>query len=155
MSYVQKNLLAGEASVYDAKIHWFLYVPGILILLIGVFLMNVSSGPQDEGLVIVGLLILPFGLYSLIKAAITQSTTELAVTTKRVIAKVGFIRRNTIELNHQKVESFNVDQSVVGRIFGYGTITVNGTGGGKTPVPGIAKPLEYRRRAMETIDSAQ
>jgi hypothetical protein len=60
-----------------------------------------------------------------------------------------------MELNHSKVESFHVDQSILGRIFGFGTLVVNGTGGGKTPVPNIDSPLEFRREAMQTIDASQ
>ncbi len=89
------------------------------------------------------------------KAFIQRMTTELAVTSKRVITKVGLIRRSTMELNHSKVESFHVDQSILGRIFGFGTLVVNGTGGGKTPVPNIDSPLEFRREAMQTIDGSQ
>jgi uncharacterized membrane protein YdbT with pleckstrin-like domain len=72
-----------------------------------------------------------------------------------VIAKFGFIKRTTIELNHSKVESFHVEQGVFGRIFGFGTLHINGTGGGITPVPGIADPLGFRRKAMEAIDASQ
>ena len=74
---------------------------------------------------------------------------------RSVIAKFGFIKRSTIELNHSKVESFHVDQSVLGRIFGFGTLHINGTGGGITPIPNISDPLGFRRKAMEAIDASQ
>lgn len=90
----------------------------------------------------------------LIKAFIFKISTELAITSKRVIAKVGFISRSTVELSHRKIESFNVDQSIYGRIFGFGTIVVCGTGGGKTPIPNIDDPLEFRRQAMKVADEA-
>ena len=57
-------------------------------------------------------------------------TTELSVTNHRVIYKRGFIRRHTVEMNMDKVETVNVDQSILGRIAGYGTIHVLGTGQG-------------------------
>jgi len=60
-----------------------------------------------------------------------------------------------VELNLTKVESFNVDQSILGRIFGYGTLTINGTGGIRTPIPSIVRPLEFRRAANEQIEQAQ
>jgi uncharacterized membrane protein YdbT with pleckstrin-like domain len=69
-----------------------------------------------------------------------------------IIAKVGLIRRSTIELNHQKVESMGIDQSIMGRIFNFGTLTINGTGGVRTPIPSISSPLEFRKKAMETIE---
>lgn len=94
-------------------------------------------------------------MVSVLGLLMTMATTELVVTSKRVIAKVGLIRRATLELNHSKVESMNVSQSTLGRIIGYGTIVVNGTGGGATPVPGIDNPLEFRRKAMQTIDDSE
>ena len=153
MGYVDNNLMSGENVVYKANIHWFIFVPGVLIFAIGIYLFTWDfeggTGP------ILGFIAIIIAIFSLVKAMITKITTELAVTTKRVIAKVGFIRRNTVELNHSKVESFNIDQSILGRIFGFGTIIVNGTGGGKTSIPNIDSPLVFRREAMQTIDSSQ
>lgn len=153
MSYVENTLLSGEQVVYKATIHWFIFVPGAVLCAFAIYLFTVDT----EGGVgpVFGLFALLFGLASLLKAFIQRVTTELAVTTKRVIAKVGLIRRATMELNHSKVESFHVDQSIIGRIFGFGTLVVNGTGGGKTPVPNIDSPLEFRREAMQTIDASQ
>ena len=153
MGYVDNNLMSGEDVVYKANIHWFIFVPGVLIFAIGIYLFTLDieggTGP------VFGFIAIIIAIFFLVKAMITKLTTELAVTTKRVIAKVGLIRRNTVELNHSKVESFNIDQSILGRIFGFGTLIVNGTGGGKTPIPSIDSPLEFRREAMQTIDSSQ
>jgi uncharacterized membrane protein YdbT with pleckstrin-like domain len=135
-----------ETIIYKANIHWFIFVPGAIFFIIGLFLLSGDSNPF-------GVIAIIIAIISLIKAFITRSTTELAVTSKRVIAKIGLIRRSTIELNHNKVESFNIDQSIFGRIFGFGTLIVNGTGGGKTPISNIDDPLEFRRNAMEAIDS--
>lgn len=153
MSYVESTLLSGEQVVYKAKIHWFIFVPGMLLLAFGVYLftLDVEGGTGP----IFGLFAVLFGIFSLLKAFIQRVTTELAVTTKRMIAKVGLIRRATMELNHSKVESFHVDQSILGRVFGFGTLVVHGTGGGKTPVPNIDSPLDFRREAMQTIDASQ
>lgn len=151
MGYVDNNLMNDEKVVYKANIHWFIFVPGIIFFVIGI----VEFGSSEEsGGSIFGLLAILIAIFLLIKAFITKVTTELAITSKRVIAKVGLIRRNTVELNHSKVESFNIDQSIFGRIFGFGTLIVNGTGGGKTPIPSIDNPLEFRRNAMESIDAS-
>ena len=93
-----------------------------------------------------------FGFARFLKALLTKLTTELGVTNKRVIAKQGWIRRDTTELNHSKVESFAVDQSIAGRIFGFGTVTIQGTGGGKTPIKNIDDPMRLRLEAMQVID---
>lgn len=149
MSYVDDNLMRGETLVYKANIHWFIFLPGLIVF--GLGLVTMMSGE----LALLSVIAYLAGLAMVVRAAITKATTELAVTSKRVIAKVGLIRRNTAELNHSKVESLNVNQGVFGRLFGYGTIVVNGTGGGTTPVPGIDHPLEFRRNAIQTIDDSQ
>jgi len=139
MSYVESNLLPGERIVHSAKIHWFIYVPGGLLIAMSIYFWITTGRESSTITIMIGVFAFPFGIVLLLKAWIQQVTTELAVTSKRVVAKVGLIRLNTIELNHSKVESLNVDQSILGRIFGFGTIVVNGTGGGKTPIPNIVR----------------
>jgi len=153
MGYVTNNLMPDEHVLHVGKIHWFVFVSGILMFLIAVALFRVDT-EEDAGDLIGGIVFI-LAMISLIKAFIFKISTELAITSKRVIAKVGFISRSTIELNHKRVESFIVDQSIFGRIFGFGTIVVCGTGGGKTPIPNIDNPLEFRRQAMKVADEAE
>lgn len=154
MGYVDSNLMPGEKVVYKGNIHWFIFLPGLIGCLIGTILFIAAIFFLTSGEIGVGGIIFLFiGIASLIKAFIEKHSTELAVTSKRVIAKKGFIKRNTIELNHSKVESFNVDQSILGRLFDFGTLVINGTGGGKTPVRKVDSPLEFRRNALKVIDS--
>ena len=68
------------------------------------------------------------------------------VTDHRVIFKRGLLSRHTVEMNRTKIESVDVDQSLFGRLFGYGTIVVHGTGGGLEPLANIADPLLLRSR---------
>lgn len=81
-----------------------------------------------------------------------MKSTELAITSNRVIAKTGLIARKTIELSHAKVESLSVHQSVAGRLFGFGTVTLTGSGGTSAPIANIAAPLEFRRAALQVIE---
>ena len=90
--------------------------------------------------VIFALLALSTGL----RAFIRRATTELAVTDHRVIYKTGLLARHTTEMNRDKVESVDVDQTLLGRIFGYGTIVVRGTGGSLEPIRNIGDPLTFR-----------
>lgn len=108
------------------------------------------------GLMLVGLLLLPMfgiGLVFWIIAFIRYKTTELAVTSKRVVAKSGFISRQTVELNIQKVETVQVRQDVLGRIFNYGSLVVSGAGIPQAPIPGISAPMEFRRSFMAYQDT--
>lgn len=148
MGYVEKNLMKDEQVVYKAKIHWIIYLLGIFLIILGVSIIMIG-GEYNW----IGILFIVVGVIELIRAFIKKISTELAVTTKRVIAKFGFIQRTTIELNHNKVESLGVDQSILHRILNAGRITVYGTGGRKTfvYVP-ISDPLTFRANTMKVID---
>jgi len=148
MGYVDSNLLPGETVIQRGKIHWFIFVPGSVFLLIGLIL----SGGEAAAF---GTLLIIGSAVVLLRAVLTFVGTELAVTSKRVIAKTGLISRSTTELNHTKVESFNVDQGLMGRLFGFGTVVVNGTGGVHTTIPNIIDPLEFRRKAMGQIETVE
>ncbi|WP_422014175.1 PH domain-containing protein [Roseateles sp.] len=105
-----------------------------------------------------GLILLPafgLGLVFWAMAYVRIKSTELAVTTKRVIVKHGFIRRSTIEINISKVESIQVNQSLLGRMLDFGTLVIAGTGASHAPIAGIAEPLAFRRAFVEAQDAVQ
>ncbi len=149
MGYVESNLMSQERVLHKGDIHWFVFIPSVFFTSFGLMLLTDSKVAPLAGIFFFVAFVL------LVKAFLFKISTEVAVTSKRVIAKMGFIRRSTVELNHHKVESLNVNQGIAGRIFGFGTIIVNGTGGAHTPIPNISDPLVFRRKAMETIDSTQ
>lgn len=156
MGYVDKNLINNEQIKYKAKIHWFIFLPSILLFILGVFFISTApEGKEGSGPNLIGMALIIIGLWKFTKALIFKVSTELAITDKRVIAKTGLIKRNTIELNHSKVESYAVNQSVFGRILGFGTITINGTGGIKNPIPNIDSPIEFRNKAVSEVDQEQ
>jgi uncharacterized membrane protein YdbT with pleckstrin-like domain len=147
MSYVHKVLLPGERVIYETGLHWLIYGRAILVLAIALLLAIGSSyAPSDfvnPVLIVAGVAAL-VGLVLFLSAAIRRASTELAVTDQRVLFKHGIIARHTIEMNRSKVESVDVDQSLLGRVFGYGTVTLRGTGGSLEPVAAIADPLAFR-----------
>ena len=151
MSYVESNLMRDEHVVYTARVHWCVFIPGCVLLTIA--LLIGATGGAGENPMFAVFLWTAVGYF--VRAHLIRKNTELAVTSKRVIAKFGVIRRHSIELNLSKVESFQVEQGLSGRMFGYGTITVNGTGGVRTPIKSIDQPLEFRRHAVATVDAAQ
>jgi uncharacterized membrane protein YdbT with pleckstrin-like domain len=147
MSYVQKVLLPGEQVVYETGLHWLVYGRAILAFLVALALAIVSfSAPADTAQlvqILAGLLAL-LGLLLFLAAALRRASTELAVTDQRVVFKRGIIARHTIEMNRSKVESVDVDQSLLGRIFGFGTVMLRGTGGSLEPMAMIGDPLTIR-----------
>lgn len=110
------------------------------------------------GEILIGLLLLPVfgvGLLVLLAVYLNKISTDLAITNKRVIAKFGFIRRSTIEINLHKIESIQVEQGLLGRIFNYGSLVVSGGGNPQAPIPGIRDPLAFRKAFMQAQEHQQ
>ena len=149
MPYVRRVLQPGETVVYDTKLHWVIYIRAILLLVVCVVLVAASVATSDNqnlslALEIAAAIFALLALSSALRAFVRRATTELAVTDHRVIYKTGLLARHTIEMNRDKVESVDVDQTLIGRIFGYGTIIVRGTGGSLEPIRTIGDPLTFR-----------
>jgi uncharacterized membrane protein YdbT with pleckstrin-like domain len=104
---------------------------------------------------VIPLILLCAVFFLLLKIAIEYKTTEIAITNKRIIAKFGLIERKTIELNLLKVESIQVEQGVIGRLFNYGTIIISGGGNPLAPIAKISNPLMFRNRFVEATDGIQ
>lgn len=148
MSYVSELLMSGEKPVYQGKVHWIGYVPPAVLF---VFALMFSRAEDNTFFGVLALI----ALAMLAKTAIIQKTTELAITNRRIVGKGGFIRRYTVELQHGQVESIQVLQTALGRIFNYGSLSIRGTGGSQTVIGCITAPLEFRKQAMEHIDRMQ
>lgn len=117
--YIDNNLIRDEKVELETTYHWIIF-------------FNLRA------------------LFTLFIAPIIDKyTDEFAITNKRVIIKTGLISRKTFEMNHSKIESVNVDQSILGRILGYGTISIVGSGGTKEVFPNIKSPLKFRKKFQE------
>jgi membrane protein YdbS with pleckstrin-like domain len=151
MGYIDRNLLPGERVVYRTKLHWVEYtVKMFWFLLAGVIaavpLLIVYHGKQPPWTI--ALPIPLFGFAGFLVARIIVITSEFAVTNNRVLVKVGFIRRHSLEIVLQQVEGIGVDQGILGRILGFGTIIVSGTGTTREFFIRIRNPLEFRRQVQ-------
>jgi uncharacterized membrane protein YdbT with pleckstrin-like domain len=144
--YVDQVLQEGEQVRCIASLHWILYAPGALLCLAAAFIYFALPGSGGMGTIawIAALLVFASGVVVLARAWFIWWTTEIAVTNRRIIYKTGFISRQTTEMHMDKVESVDVDQSVLGRILNYGNVVVRGTGTGLEPIPMIAAPFELR-----------
>jgi uncharacterized membrane protein YdbT with pleckstrin-like domain len=136
-----------EAVVHQSRLHPLIFLPAALWLVIALVLLVAStqfSGDISLGFKAAAALFGLLALASWARAAIRRVTTELAVTDRRVIYKSGLLSRHTLEMNRSKVESVDVDQSILGRVCGFGTIIVRGTGGSLEPIRMISDPLTFR-----------
>lgn len=162
MSYINSTLMKNEVVLYQTKPHWIVFAKPVIFLIISVLLFmfgpsfNYSLGsfaPKIPLYAMVASLSLLFAIITAISAFINFQTSEYGITNKRVLMKIGFIRRSSLEIFLQKVESVKVNQSVSGRICGYGSIIVSGVGGSKDPFDNIPNPLEFRRKVQEQIEN--
>ena len=149
MGYLEKNLLPGETVDYRAHLHPIIFLQSGFFALVG--LSFVVFGLVGTGVSYFWMLGAFFLLYAAIVGigrAVHYVTSEFAVTNKRVVIKIGFINRKTLEMVLTKAETIRVDQSIAGRLLNYGTIVVTGTGGTNEPFTSIANPLEFRRQVQ-------
>ncbi|MGA3117814.1 MAG: PH domain-containing protein [Syntrophobacteraceae bacterium] len=147
MSYIEKNLMNGENILYRARLHWVVFFWPVIWFVVAIVFFSRGG----DVAVTVGRLFILIGIAKAISSYISFSTSEFAVTNQRVIAKVGFIRRNSLEVLLGKIEAIQVNQDILGRILGYGSITVSGTGGTRDPFHNISNPLELRRKIQEQV----
>jgi len=144
--YIDEILQPGEKVLYSTNAHWIFYLPAIAAWIVALALV-VAAGAVPP-IALVGLpaaaVIAVVALYFTIKAWFHRLSTETDVTDRRVVHKTGFINRRTFEMSLDKVESVDVNQSVMGRILNYGDVTILGVGEGKQTIATIASPLAFR-----------
>jgi uncharacterized membrane protein YdbT with pleckstrin-like domain len=151
MSYIDSNLLAGEAVAYRTRLHWILFIVPVLFTLLvclpaAWFLAN---GPWSS------LAWIPpaVGLLSMVPALIRRQSSDFVVTNKRVMMKVGVFSTRSVELLLGKIEAIAVNQSLGGRILDFGDIVVTGSGGTKEAFSHIQGPLRFRRAVHSVTDN--
>jgi uncharacterized membrane protein YdbT with pleckstrin-like domain len=158
MSYASKHLIPDEKLLYETRLSWVVLfwpviVPTLILLGIGGYLVyhyaNADSNTMKEigvGLIVVAALVFGIGLTK-------RNATEMAVTNKRVLIKQGVFGRRTLEILLQKIESIAVEESMSGRVLGFGTVIVRGTGGTPEPFKKMAHPLEFRQHVEQQVEA--
>lgn len=151
MSYIDRNLIEGERVVYRTRLHWLVFATPILFIIVVLlpaawFLFNGSG----QSFAWVPIALAPLAL---LPAFIKRQSSDFAVTNKRVMMKTGVMTTRSVELLLSKIEAIAVDQSLTGRMFGYGDIVVTGSGGTREAFSHIQSPLEFRRAVQSVSDA--
>ena len=150
MGYVERHLLAGEHVVYKTRLHWVLFLKPALLFLGGVALAVVLRQVQDPPwLWMIGAAVALIGLVWGLVHYVELMTSEFAVTSSRLIMKVGLISRYTTELLLTKVETIGVQQGLMGRMLGYGDLIVTGTGGAREVFRRVRDPIGFRNHVQQ------
>lgn len=151
--YVSETVQAGETLHAIGEIHWAIFVApvlGAILATLALIKFHAWAGPV---LSIEGLWILLFTIpwISLVNPTIDFYSTESAVTSRRVLKKTGYISRNADEISISKVETVRVNQGIIGRFFGFGTVQVLGTGGHGLSIRGIRDPMYFREILQQVL----
>ncbi len=146
MSYVASVLQPDEKVRFATNIHWIIYLRGIVVLVLAAVIYAVSRQPIGAHWLWLWLavLLLAIAAVLLFRAWFRRWMTEIAVTSRRIIWKEGFVWRKTKEIALDKVESVDVDQTIPGRILDYGHVRVHGTGQAVEEFELIAAPIQFR-----------
>ena len=162
MGYIEDNLMPKEKILFSARVHPAVFLPAVILfssclIMVGYALYYGSQGNEADSFFAGLFFLFAIGLffssiYFALEALITLRATEFAVTNRRVIAKTGFIRRNTLEMLLPKIESVAVDQNLLGRLMNFGTVTVTGTGGTEESFRAIINPFSMRKKINQIIE---
>ena len=165
MGYIEKHLIPGETVLYKTRLssvavlHHF--VLALLLAAGGGFCLYQASINRDTDsndakiFALGGLILIVLAAVTLIAGLVKRNSTEMAVTSRRVLIKTGIASRRTIEMLLSKIESIVVTEPFWGRMFGYGTVVIRGTGGTPEPFYLVANPTEFRRHVQQQIETQQ
>lgn len=160
MGYIDDNLVQGEQVIFRTRYHWYVIVRsifGTIIYISFVYIVAVTMlGYRSLGdlmfdqfvtYALVGLC--AFGALMFLSVILTYFSSEFGATNRRVLIKTGVIRRQTLELSLSKIESFRIHESLMGRLFGFKSITLTGSGGTHQRFAYIAKAQEFRQAVTQ------
>ena len=154
MSYINANLLPDERVVFRTRLHWLLFLPPVLVIAVCAPADRLVARPRQPGAAYAWVP-LAIGALLLLAAFIKRQSSDFAVTNKRVMTKVGVVNTRSIELLLGKIEAIAVEQSLLGRLFGYGDIVITGSGGTKEAFTRIQSPLAFRNAVQSVTDAAK
>ena len=168
MSYVEKSLVPGETLLYETRHHWMVLLGPLLMSLVlavlgvGCF-AEVIAAKEGKGVAVgisaigvhamevVGVLVIVAAIATFAYGVAKRNATEMAVTNRRVLIKTGMGSRRTLDLMLTRVESIGVEETFLGRMLGFGSVIVRGTGGTPESFLLISHPQEFRRSVQEQI----
>jgi uncharacterized membrane protein YdbT with pleckstrin-like domain len=164
MANLNKYLINGETILYTTRLHWIVLIWQIIIAIAlgiaGIYVLveqtaienNVHS--TSEQTIVTGFALILIGVAIFLIGLIKRNATIMIVTNQRVLVKIGYMTRRTWEMAFSKIESVGVEEPVMGRMLGYGSVVLRGVGGTPEPFHDIANPIEFRRQVQQQIESS-
>ncbi|EPK3281763.1 TPA: PH domain-containing protein [Serratia marcescens] len=133
-NYLSAILTKDEHVIYEGSTTMFAIAPHVIISIILIML--------SEAFMMISAAIIIYAFFLI-------CSVEIVITNKRLIAKFGIFKRKSYEINIDKIESFQINQGILGRVFNYGSLTALGTGSAMAPIPMISKPFEFKKQFSE------
>ncbi len=161
MSYIEKNLAPGETVVYRTGCHWIVMlwplVAGLVLGFAGFALfaggwLATRNGGSYYGAIVEGAIVLIAAAALIAGGVIRRVATEVAVSNQRVYLRTGLFSRRSVAVLLPRVESIGMKETLAGRILGYGTVLVKGTGGSCETFERICEPNEFRRQVQGQLN---
>jgi membrane protein YdbS with pleckstrin-like domain len=152
MSYAKKNLSQGERVIYTTSLHWILFFESVCYLITGLAISYLAASYKDylKGastfVAYIGIGFLVYGGIKFLVELVRLRSSQFVVTSSRVIIRVGVLQKKSLAMPLSKIESIEVDQSILGQMLGFGTIHVTGTGTAESKFDYISNPSQFRRK---------
>ena len=150
MSYIDNNLLEGEQVLYKSRHHKIIFIWPVMWILFAISFFALGEYVLPEFIFFAGFFVVVSAIHAFAVWTYFISA-EFAITNLRVVAKEGFVKRKTMEVLLNRVESIKVNQGVMGRILNYGTVTISGTGGVSDPIEKLRSPLEFKGKIQQQL----
>ncbi len=143
MSYATETLLKDEKIIFTTHPHYIIFYTVCLWLVLAIFMMQIANSK------LLALLMLFMGALDFVGNLISYYCSEYVITDRRILMKVGFVRRRSLEIYLERIEGILVEQSIAGRILNFGAVIIAGVGGTKDPFFYIPNPLDFRNRVQQ------
>ena len=155
--FIEQHLMPGERLLASGGIHSVVVIIPALALLAAVILGLIGLDRGQQGFpLIIGSAVLGVVLTLVVIARmIRRATTEFGLTDKRLVIKSGWVTTNVEEMPLGKVEAIRVEQGIVGKLFGFGSLVAVGSGGTQRTYENIADPFGFYKRVQQQVALAQ
>ena len=154
-----KNYLSNkERIVYETHLHWVLFIESVSYLVIALLISAAAYKYGGEYAKLIHYISLPFWLYGGVKVFlewIQHASADFIITNSRVILKVGVLKRSSLSIPLTKIESIEIDQTLIGQLLGFGTIHITGTGTATSKFEYISSPGTFRQRIQQATNALE
>ena|ERR1051325_1780669 len=162
MRHIERNLVHDEQVLYKTGSHWIVLLGPILlgflsgfdfglIMLVSAIISIRDKNASSGGMALTGLVFLVIGAIPMLLGHYARRATEIAVTNKRIVIRTGLLSRRTFELLLPQVENIVVEEGILGRMLGYGSVVIRGIGGTPESFHRVAHPLEFVRQVQQLV----